>query len=176
MDNRPPPSIQPKRSAYFYSQVQAFLDAAEEVDIDEDTIEDILDGLDPDTELEANDKPEVSGNISEHDNDESELSELESEVSYSAPQGWDTSHSIHHDLHYFWSDEAVWKPQQIQGMLRHLKEHGTYQSIVKYYCKSMLDTMSLALGLGSWLQEYVITRQIPIPKLLLVFGVDLVSI
>lgn len=43
-----PESPKPRRSPIYALQVQAFLEAAEEIEIDEDTFEDLVDGLDDD--------------------------------------------------------------------------------------------------------------------------------
>ncbi|KAJ7155395.1 SIR2-domain-containing protein [Mycena crocata] len=48
-------------------------------------------------------------------------------------------------------DVQTWSQQQIRGMMHHLKEH----------------------GMSSWMNEYVLRRNIPIPQLLLAFGINL---
>ncbi|KZP30481.1 DHS-like NAD/FAD-binding domain-containing protein [Athelia psychrophila] len=141
-----------RREAYA-SQVQAFINAADEVDIDEETIDDILDGFD--------------GEIDAMEEGGSDV-DVESAANASAPAGLDGTESEDEadaesdgaeedpdaQLEQLSDEEEVrnaWSPQEKRGMSHHLKEH----------------------GMASFIAEYAIKRTIPIVKLLLAFDIPL---
>lgn len=62
-----------------------------------------------------------------------------------------------------------WTKQEIGFLLRHLKENG---ESFKYRRIQLSDIRPQ--GMTSFVQKYVLERKIPIPKLLLAFGVNLV--
>ncbi|KAJ6591597.1 SIR2-domain-containing protein [Mycena vulgaris] len=128
--NRPLPS----------SQIRAFLAASEDVDIDPETVEELLQALIMETSSSG-----VEENPGHHVSEESDGAEsdgFEVEVS-----------DLDMSALYFVSGEDVqpWSQQQIRGMMHHLKEY----------------------GMSSWMNEYVLKRNIPIPQLLLAFGINL---
>ncbi|KAJ7623240.1 SIR2-domain-containing protein [Roridomyces roridus] len=112
------------------SQIRAFLAASEEVDIEPETVQELLQALLAENASEDVAEPEF----------DLEVSDLDISALYFAPgEGSEDN------------DNPAWSSQQIRGMLHHLKEH----------------------GMASWMNEYVLNRNIPIPKLLLAFGVNL---
>ncbi|KAH7924308.1 SIR2-domain-containing protein [Leucogyrophana mollusca] len=118
-----------KQNPIYALQLRAFLDAAEDVDADQDVIEDLLEGVDSAsdgdvTELHDFDSENEDGDI---EIDTSALYELEQEA------------------------QQAWTKDEIRRMMHHLKEH----------------------GMSSFVKEYVITRNIPIVKLLFAFGIYL---
>ncbi|KIK93698.1 hypothetical protein PAXRUDRAFT_499911 [Paxillus rubicundulus Ve08.2h10] len=129
-------------------QLRAFLNAAEDVDADPDTIEDLLEGLSDDVRSEVTEcDSEVEGSETEElfvpqrspaavddnedmedgDIDPSEIRALEEEA------------------------EQVWTKDEIRRMMHHLKERGT----------------------SSFIKEYVVIQNIPVVKLLFAFGISL---
>ncbi|KIM44834.1 hypothetical protein M413DRAFT_363794 [Hebeloma cylindrosporum] len=138
------PSITPDKE-FLALQVQVFLEASEDVDVDAETIEDILDVLVDD---DKNDEPEDPLEVGMHDyEDEDEdshdgenllsqiVTNLPEEITESEPQG----------------EIQVWTKQEIKQMIHLLKERGS----------------------SAFIDEYVRTRNIPIPKLLEAFGIKL---
>ncbi|KAF8637529.1 hypothetical protein AX17_002772 [Amanita inopinata Kibby_2008] len=129
--------------ALVISQVQAFLDAAEDVDIDPETIEDLIETFSEHQELHEQGRTDAfipsgdEGGSDENDDfvDSPEQEELDISALY--------KHNIQR--------EDGWTKQEIAHLLRHLKER----------------------GMTSFVQKYVLERSIPIPKLLLAFGVNL---
>ncbi|KAJ7091347.1 SIR2-domain-containing protein [Mycena belliarum] len=133
----PAPPILFSRAA---SQIRAFLSASEEVDINPESVEELVQALI--IEVNSSSAEESPAHPSE-DSDGAqsdscfnmEVSELDVSALYSVPD----------------QDVQLWSPQQIRGMMHHLKER----------------------GMSSWMNEYVSKRNIPIPRLLLAFGIDL---
>ncbi|KAL1710842.1 DHS-like NAD/FAD-binding domain-containing protein [Schizophyllum commune] len=144
-------------------QVQAFLNAAEDVDVEPETIEDLLDTLtaqEQDGEAQpegdnngvadtpgANGAPEpprtildITGDDNSSDDpdyvdDGPEDDEIDISSLYAAPQ----------------EQEITFSKQELRAMLHFLKER----------------------GMSAWVREYVVTRAIPIPSLLEAFGIRL---
>jgi hypothetical protein len=65
----------------------------------------------------------------------------------------------------------AWTHQEVRGMMHHLKERGRR-------CNNSVPVSimhTLPAGMNSFIKEYVLVRNIPIPKLLYAFGICLVS-
>ncbi|KAL6304547.1 SIR2-domain-containing protein [Sparassis latifolia] len=125
-------------SSIYALQVQAFLDAAEVVDADMETIEDILDGYREDAPAEqagAADATDVG--LGYLDGDEPDLDvELEDMTDFDVQLR---------------EAQTAWTKEQTKEMMTWLKE----------------------FGMGSFINKYVVTNAIPIPKLLYAFGICL---
>lgn len=119
-------------------QVQAFLEASEDVDVDPEIIEDIL------QPLVNREDAEDAETRSETRMDEDEDSDGELEAS---TQELDISPLFEGNP----EATKTWSKQEVKQMLHLLKECGS----------------------SAFIEEYVRTRQIPVPKLLHAFGVDL---
>ncbi|KAJ7043588.1 DHS-like NAD/FAD-binding domain-containing protein [Mycena alexandri] len=121
-------------------QIRAFLAASEDIDIDPETVEELVQALILETTSSDTDNTNSSILVSESNSPEPDGFDLEvSELDMSAlyfPLG---------------QDVQTWSQQQIRGMMHHLKEH----------------------GMSSWMNEYVLKRNIPVPQLLLAFGINL---
>jgi NAD-dependent histone deacetylase SIR2 len=130
-------------------QLRAFINAAEDVDVDPDTIEDLLEDLedgDGEEEIQESDldedlDPEILAlsaheqyNVVEESGDLDDL-KVETEVIERLKRE---------------ADEA-WSKEDTRKMMHHLKER----------------------GMSSFVREYVITQNIPIVKLLFAFGIPL---
>ncbi|KAG1738844.1 DHS-like NAD/FAD-binding domain-containing protein [Suillus paluster] len=134
-------------SALYALQLRAFIDAADDVDVDPDTIEDLLEGLgEGEEEVEGSDLDEDldSGSLAVpvHDQDSAieesgDLGDLEMET--------EVIEQLKRE-----ADEA-WSKEEVREMTHHLKER----------------------GMSSFVREYVMTRNIPIVKLLFAFGISL---
>ncbi|KAF8736062.1 hypothetical protein AX14_000936 [Amanita brunnescens Koide BX004] len=149
----PSPRKKSSNSALVIAQVQAFLDAAEDVDIDPETVEDLL------------------GTFAEHQTVD-ENTEVQDDA---YPDSDDDSYADKRDLDvldisalFNNQDADKWTKQEIGHLLKHLKEHGKQ---LKYRRIQFSDIRSQ--GMSSFIQKYVLERKIPIPKLLLAFGVNL---
>ncbi|KAJ7442252.1 DHS-like NAD/FAD-binding domain-containing protein, partial [Mycena latifolia] len=121
--------------------VRAFLAAAEDVDVDPETVEELVQAL----IIEAN-SSRADETPAMHVAEDSDGAETDS--------GFDVEVSeLDMTALYFVSGQDVqtWSQQQIRGMMHHLKER----------------------GMSSWMNEYVLKRNIPIPQLLLAFGINL---
>ncbi|KAI5828147.1 SIR2-domain-containing protein [Schizophyllum commune Tattone D] len=144
-------------------QVQAFLNAAEDVDVEPETIEDLLDTLTAQEQEEettpeavnngtvdapsansAQEPPRTILDITGDDNssddpdyvdDGPEDDEIDISSLYNAPQ----------------EQEITFSKQELRAMLHFLKER----------------------GMSAWVKEYVVTRAVPIPSLLEAFGIRL---
>ncbi|KAJ7504400.1 SIR2-domain-containing protein [Mycena galericulata] len=121
------------------SQIRAFLAASEEVDIEPESVEELVQALIVDTTTSScadNDNSDIHASEDTADSEtfDVEISDLDMSALYFLPE-----------------DVQTWSPQQIRAMLHHLKEH----------------------GMSSWMNEYVLKRNIPIPQLLLAFGINL---
>ncbi|KAF8892118.1 SIR2-domain-containing protein [Infundibulicybe gibba] len=123
-----PPDINSK--GLLFRQLRAFLSAAEDVDIDTETMEDLMQMLPEECDLDATDESHsASGSESGSVSNDEALETLDDQI----------------------AEEEVWTRGELKQMMHHLKER----------------------GMTSWIQEYVLTRQIAVPKLLQAFGVDL---
>lgn len=125
-------------------QVRAFLEAAEDVDIDVETVEDLMQTIPPDYNAEvdpAEDLDLMGGNDSGEENESGN------------GNGTFAEEVLDISALYAVEDEAqqMWTTEEVNEMMHHLKER----------------------GMGSWITEYVLTRNIPIPRLLRAFGISL---
>ncbi|KAJ7836947.1 DHS-like NAD/FAD-binding domain-containing protein [Mycena leptocephala] len=122
------------------AQIRAFLAASEDVDIEPETVEELVQALILETASSSADNESSGIRLSE---------------SSPEPDGFDVEVSaLDMSALYFFPDQDVekaWSQQQIRGMIHHLKEH----------------------GMSSWMNEYVLKRNIPIPQLLVAFGINL---
>ncbi|KAF8998517.1 DHS-like NAD/FAD-binding domain-containing protein [Cyathus striatus] len=120
-------------------QIRAFLEASEDVDIDPETVEDLLQAI-PKDDQDGN--AELTVQVDSEDEDDlyrpadNDVEELDIGPLYTQDKE---------------GEEEAWSKQEVKQMLHHLKER----------------------GMSSFMQEYVIKRNIPIPKLLLAFGINL---
>ncbi|KAJ7808887.1 SIR2-domain-containing protein [Mycena olivaceomarginata] len=132
--NSPPDSVARRLTA---SQVRAFLAASEDVDIDPETLEELVQVLLLETTNDSSGivDPAKPDEVDSDGGFDLEVSELDISALYC--------------LHE--KDPETWTPQQIRGMLHHLKEH----------------------GMSSWVNEYIVKRNHSIPHLLLAFGIKL---
>ncbi|KAJ6581477.1 SIR2-domain-containing protein [Mycena capillaripes] len=117
------------------SQIRAFLAASEDVDIDPESVEELVRALILETSAGNGGSDILVEGSPKPDGFDVEVSELDMSALYAFP------------------DKGVqtWSPQQIRGMMHHLKEH----------------------GMTSWMNEYVVKRNLTIPQLLLAFGINL---
>ncbi|KAF8074705.1 SIR2-domain-containing protein [Lyophyllum atratum] len=127
-------------------QVRAFLEASEEVDIDVETVEDLMQTIPPDYTSEVDP-------VGDLDLDPSDAHDSGGENETGTPHGIFGGEELDVSVLYGIEDEAqpTWTLQEVKQMMHHLKER----------------------GMGSWITEYVLTRNIPIPKLLRAFGISL---
>ncbi|RDB15806.1 NAD-dependent protein deacetylase hst1 [Hypsizygus marmoreus] len=124
----------------FVLQVRAFLEAAEDVDIDPETVEDLMQSIPND--FPASEEFVGPGRIidpaEDSDSDEN-VNFPEEELDISA------LYSVEDDA------QQTWTEREVKQMMHHLKER----------------------GMVFWIKEYVLTRNVPIPKLLRAFGISL---
>jgi hypothetical protein len=152
-------------------QVQAFLDAAEEVDADEETLNDLLEGLDID---------EPSGEL-ELRLDAEEAFEPEEDDGFDDP-GYNLLLEECESIHYLRDMPgeliglvAVSQPCVVApGGARH-ETSPQGERLITFHPISLHSTNLWDVGMSSFTQEYVKARMIPIPKLLYAFDVVLVS-
>ncbi|KAG8215049.1 DHS-like NAD/FAD-binding domain-containing protein [Butyriboletus roseoflavus] len=131
-------------------QLRAFLNATEDVDVDPDTIEDLLEGLSEDVSTEMT---ELDSDTETSDTEDLSLLVQENctpavvGIADLEDGGIDTS-----DLRAL-EEEAIeaWTKDEIRKMMHHLKER----------------------GMSSFIREYVLVQDIPIVKLLFAFGISL---
>ncbi|KAL0955144.1 hypothetical protein HGRIS_004058 [Hohenbuehelia grisea] len=125
-------------------QIRAFLEASEEVDIDVETVEDLMQTVPDlsDTGALANAGGSgLPGSHIEEDEDGNLLIDLELEEELDISALYSSRSEV----------QQAWTKQEVRHMMTHLKEK----------------------GMQAWIKEYVILRQIPVPKLLKVFGINL---
>ncbi|KAK7466319.1 NAD-dependent histone deacetylase sir2 [Stygiomarasmius scandens] len=119
-------------------QVKAFLAAADDVDVDMETLQQLVkiledrEGNDRGVEIEGEDEEWLPGK----DPEEPALEELDISALFSRPD-----------------EDDPWTPTEVKEMMCFLKER----------------------GMGHFVRRYVITREIPIPRLLRAFGINLCS-
>ncbi|TFY72441.1 hypothetical protein EVG20_g558 [Dentipellis fragilis] len=153
-----------QRNAVLGAQVRFFIEASESVETDEETIRDILGALgeiveDVDLEDGDGDLGEPSGAVAFPD-DEDDEDKDDGEV----------------EINTNFRDEDVrigagWGKQEVRRMLYHLKHHGMERSLViQVQCMEAYHSVSITLGMSSFVKEYVSNRAIPIPELLCAFG------
>ncbi|KAJ7224284.1 SIR2-domain-containing protein [Mycena pura] len=116
------------------SQIRALLAYSEDVDMEPETAEELVQALIQTTNSGAEDGSSGLQVVQDSDGLDVQVSDLDMAALYHVPE-----------------DVQPWSPQQIRGMMHHLKEHGA----------------------SSWMAEYVLKRDIPIPRLLLAFGINL---
>ncbi|KAI0731379.1 SIR2-domain-containing protein [Earliella scabrosa] len=136
----------PRRSAaasLYAIQVRAFLEAAEVVDTDPDVIEDLLDGVPMDAAPDEDAESEV-GDVDVENGPGPETADRDQEDEEEVAEDEDLDA-------YFQEAQTAWTPQEVKGMKHVLKEK----------------------GMAAFVNEYVVQRAIPIPKLLYAFGVCL---
>ncbi|KAF8834887.1 SIR2-domain-containing protein [Paxillus ammoniavirescens] len=129
-------------------QLRAFLNAAEDVDVDPDTIEDLLEGLSDD----------VRSEVTECDSDVEDSETEELSVPQRSPPAADDNEAME-DNDIYPSEiraleeeaEQAWTKDEIRKMMHHLKER----------------------GMSSFIREYVVIQNIPVVKLLFAFGISL---
>lgn len=136
-------------SALYALQLRAFIDAAEDVDVDPDTIEDLLEGLE-----DGDGEEEVQESDLDEDLDSDSLT-LPAHEQHSAIEESGNLDDLEVETEVIErlkreADEA-WSKEDIRKMMHHLKER----------------------GMSSFVREYVITQNIPIVKLLFAFGISL---
>ncbi|KAG1764002.1 DHS-like NAD/FAD-binding domain-containing protein [Suillus occidentalis] len=136
-------------SALYALQLRAFVDAAEDVDVDPDTIEDLLEGLE-----DGDGEEEVQESDLDEDLDSDSLT-LPAHEQHSAIEESGNLDDLEVETEVIErlkqeADEA-WSKEDIRKMMHHLKER----------------------GMSSFVREYVITQNIPIVKLLFAFGISL---
>ncbi|KAJ7180645.1 DHS-like NAD/FAD-binding domain-containing protein [Mycena filopes] len=125
--------------------VRAFLAASEDVDIDPETVEELVQALLQATTSSATDNNTTPG-IHVSDSEGSSGSE---------PDGFELEVSLDMSALYFPPDQGIDMCRvSVESMMHHLKEH----------------------GMSSWMNEYVIKRNTPVPQLLLAFGINLVDL
>ncbi|CAL1715219.1 unnamed protein product [Somion occarium] len=117
-------------------QVRGFLEAAEVVEADPDTIEDILEGFDSLMGLEDDDGDEDIDPCVEP---------IEGQDSPAGDEAFDV------DREYLQEAKTTWSKAEVKQLMTDLKEHGR----------------------GYFINEYVVKRAIPIPRLLYAFGICL---
>jgi len=159
-------------------QVKAFLEAAEceDVDIDVETVEDLMQAIPSDFGRADNEEP-VNGTPppADKDSDTDEDIGVDGSALYNIEDDGEHLFRNPNDvLKYYVASQAqeTWTPQEVKDMIHHLKERGeqAYWSI-----PPILPKMLRIIGMSAWIKEYVLTRSIPIPKLLRAFGISLVS-
>ncbi|KAH9046005.1 SIR2-domain-containing protein [Lactarius hengduanensis] len=144
---RYPLSLSPKqRRAIYEGQVRAFLEASDIVEIEEEVLDDILDGFGGFDEASDDSHDTVAGeNIPVPVRNFGRDVDAAGNIELPLPYGFYV---------FFGPQEPTaprWTRQQINGMLAHLKQR----------------------GLSSFMKEYVITRSTPIPELLCAFDIYL---
>ena len=158
------------------SQIQAFLEAAEDVDVDAETIEDILQALMVDKEEveDAETRPDTKMNEYEDSDGELEASTQELDISPLFERN-------HEGFFFFFCFFVpLLKRDQRRGhgqSKRSNKCSTSSRSVVSFFPPVIMgasDKDLFILGSSAFIEEYVRTRQIPIPKLLHAFGIDLV--
>ncbi|KAF8199114.1 SIR2-domain-containing protein [Pholiota molesta] len=128
-------------------QVQAFLEASEDVDVDAETIEDILEVLvDTDENIDS-EMPQSQMNEDEDSHDDEDADDHPLSMS-TFPAG-ESANETKGSRSSF--QEETWTKQEIKQMLHLLKERGS----------------------SAFIDEYVTRRNIPIPKLMEAFGIEL---
>ncbi|KAG2040118.1 DHS-like NAD/FAD-binding domain-containing protein [Suillus americanus] len=140
----------PKAYGALYAlQLRAFIDAAEDVDVDPDTIEDLLEGLE-----DGDGEEEIQESDLDEDIDSESLA-LPAHDQHSAIEGSGDLDDLEVETEVIerlkQEADGAWSKEETRKMMHHLKEH----------------------GMSSFVREYVITQNIPIVKLLFAFGISL---
>ncbi|KAI5993369.1 SIR2-domain-containing protein [Pisolithus marmoratus] len=144
----------PKISPLHEMQLRAFLSAADDVDADSDTLDDLMDGVGEDICSSMIDQDSLS-ELSDTEHPESTLdnSIFNGAASADAADS-DTEQVDLAELHALEQEaERAWTKEEIRKMMHILKEQ----------------------GMGPFIKEYVVVQQIPVVKLLFAFGISLCS-
>ncbi|KAH9940872.1 SIR2-domain-containing protein [Epithele typhae] len=158
----PPPSSTPRAPSSLYAlQVRAFLEAADAVDADPDVIEDLLDGFPVDESLNpedlqdgdpAGDADADAGGAAGAGHAPTAAARDQGHAEGGSDEDSDAGGDIAHELAaYIDEAQTAWTAPEIKQMKHVLKEQ----------------------GMTPFVNEYVIRRGVPIPKLLYAFGVCL---
>ncbi|EJF64079.1 SIR2-domain-containing protein [Dichomitus squalens LYAD-421 SS1] len=140
------PSPAPRRKAthsLYGMQVRAFVEAAEVVDADPEVIEDILDGFLLDDSSDDAEDEDADVDVEGGPGPGTTVRDEESDIEDDPEQDEFAA--------YLEEAQTAWTAQEVKEMKYLLKEH----------------------GMAAFVNEYVIQRTIPIPKLLYAFGVCL---
>ncbi|KAI0331640.1 SIR2-domain-containing protein [Cubamyces sp. BRFM 1775] len=147
------------RSAVYAAQLRAFLEAAEVVDVDPDVIEDLLEGLQVDSDegedgdVDVEEEEEEPNVEQDHTHGESSGRPEASARGQAAANGESEDEEAVDDewAAYLQEAQTTWTKQEVKEMMSTLKEK----------------------GMAAFITEYVVRRATPIPKLLYAFGVCL---
>ncbi|KAJ3508716.1 hypothetical protein NLJ89_g5598 [Agrocybe chaxingu] len=126
-------------------QVKVFLTAAEDVETDPETINDILEVLDVDQSGDESDNPHPEMQMDEDSQEENSSHSEDEDDAHEFPSRSDSNTPLKTQ------DQETWSKEEIKEMMHLLKEYGE----------------------TAFMQEYVRTRNVPIVKLLQAFGIDL---
>ncbi|KAF9219745.1 SIR2-domain-containing protein [Gyrodon lividus] len=132
-------------------QLRAFLNAAEDIDVDPDTIEDLLEGLSDDVRSEVT---EFESDVEDSDTEELSVPVHEQRSPHALNGNEDLEDGdIDPSEIRALEEEAkqAWAKDEIKKMMHHLKER----------------------GMSSFMREYVVVQNIPVVKLLFAFGISL---
>lgn len=133
-------------------QLRAFLSAADDVDADSDTLDDLMDGVGEEICSSMTDQDSLSGlSDTEHPESTPDNSIFNAAISADAADS-DTEQIDPAELHALEQEaERAWTKEEIRRMMYFLKEQ----------------------GMGAFIKEYVVVQQIPVVKLLFAFGIPL---
>lgn len=152
-------SFQITRKEHLSLQIRALLDASDEVDLSAEVAEDLFQSLPPGAEGDdcgcPHDDEEGGEDHEHHDHGEEQHAEDEDEDMEDGPEviavdGEIVVSSVFRPKNPGGDGES-WTKQEVKQILHHLKEKGS----------------------RSFVSEYFVKRNIPIPKLLLAFGIEL---
>lgn len=149
-------------------QVHAFLEASEDVDIDQETVEDLMRIL---SEHQNNGNSQTEGPNQVLTNNRTNGNE---ETLRGSEGKFPTSA---HPLSVFincgcFVGEQEWTEQERKQLSHHLKERGQFL----FKLPLLYPLFIQYLGMASFIKEYVVQRNITIPRLLEAFDVSLVSL
>lgn len=133
-------------------QLRAFLSAADDVDADSDTLDDLMDGVGEEICSSMTDQDSLSElSDAEHPESTPDNSIFNAAISADAADS-DSEQIDPAELHALEQEaERAWTKEEIRRMMYFLKEQ----------------------GMGAFIKEYVVVRQIPVVKLLFAFGIPL---
>ncbi|KAI6167294.1 DHS-like NAD/FAD-binding domain-containing protein [Pisolithus thermaeus] len=133
-------------------QLRAFLSAADDVDADSDTLDDLMDGVGEEICGSMTDQDSLSGlSDTEHPESTPDNSIFNGAISADAADS-DTEQIDPAELHALEQEaERAWTKEEIRRMMCFLKEQ----------------------GMSAFIKEYVVVQQIPVVKLLFAFGIPL---
>ncbi|KAI6010913.1 DHS-like NAD/FAD-binding domain-containing protein [Pisolithus orientalis] len=142
----------PKISPLHGLQLRAFLSAADDVDADSDTLDDLMDGVGEEICSSMTDQDSLSGlSDTEHVDSTPDNSIFNGAISADATDS-DTEQIDPAELHALEQEaERAWTKEEIGKMMHFVREK----------------------GMGPFIREYVVVQQTPIVKLLFAFGISL---